>query len=62
VSQLTFRVCEALHEKLEAAAEANQRSLNAEVVARLEASFTPAQDGARMKRLEDLAEHATADA
>lgn len=37
-----FRLPYPLYERLKAAAEAQQRSLNAEIVARLEASFSPA--------------------
>jgi hypothetical protein len=64
VSQLMLRICENLHDRLEAAAHANQRSLNAEVVARLEASFADGALLARMHRLEELtlASNATADA
>ena len=39
ISQLMLRVPEHLHDLLEQQANANQRSLNAEVVARLKASF-----------------------
>lgn len=70
MSQLTFRMPEALHEHLEQAAEAHHRSLNAEVIARLEASFATDDQGlilgdnpvameARMKRMEELAEQST---
>ena len=52
ISQLMFRVPEHLHEQLEQQASANHRSLNAEVVARLTASF--ASDRPRAERMEDL--------
>lgn len=64
VSQLMLRICENLHDRLETAAQGNQRSLNAEVVARLEASFADGALMARMQRLEELtlAPTVTADA
>jgi hypothetical protein len=52
-----LRICESLHDRLEAAAHANQRSLNAEIVARLEASFGDGALLARMHRLEELTRH-----
>jgi hypothetical protein len=65
VSQLMLRICESLHDRLESAAQTSQRSLNAEIVARLEASFREGSDGsllARMHRLEDLTLATTASA
>jgi plasmid stability protein len=66
MSQLMFRVPENLHEQLEEQASANHRSLNAEVVARLQASFgheAPPCDNsemqARMRRMEELAQEST---
>jgi plasmid stability protein len=66
ISQLMFRVPEDLHEQLEAQATANQRSLNAEVVARLKASFTggnaacdTSEMEARMHRMEELVQEST---
>lgn len=68
-SQVMLRLPETLHEKLEAQAEANHRSLNAEILARLEASLAGKVDEglifndvtmrARMQRMEELAEQST---
>ena len=55
MSQLMFRVPEHLHEQLEQQASANHRSLNAEVVARLQASFGSATEARpRIERMEEL--------
>ncbi|RVG08571.1 Arc family DNA-binding protein [Sinorhizobium meliloti] len=40
-AQFQLRFNDALHEKLRASAEANSRSINSEIVHRLEASFEP---------------------
>lgn len=60
VSQLMLRMCESLHDRLEAAAQVGQRSLNAEIVARLEASFGDGALMERMHRLEELTLASTA--
>jgi plasmid stability protein len=66
ISQLMFRVPDALHERLESQAQANRRSLNAEVVARLEASFASHEETigdealvARIRRMEELVQEST---
>ena len=51
-----FRIPYSLYEQLKASAEANKRSLNAEIVLRLEASFRTAGDplsASQLKRLLD---------
>jgi plasmid stability protein len=55
MSQLMFRMPENLHEQLEEQASANHRSLNAEVVARLQASLGAGISGempAKLRRME----------
>jgi hypothetical protein len=42
--QFPFRLGEDLHELLKASASANSRSMNAEIIRRLEASFEPARE------------------
>ncbi|WP_206238731.1 Arc family DNA-binding protein [Novosphingobium terrae] len=67
--QLTLRIADRLYDRLKAAAQANHQSLEAEVIARLEGSFTaqPQESLAeghqalleKLHRLEDLAEEAS---
>lgn len=68
--QISLRIADALHEHLVEAAQANHQSLNAEIIARLEASFAQEADRSamsldrralieRMHRLEDLADEAS---
>jgi hypothetical protein len=46
-----FRLPQTLFEKLKASAEENKRSLNAELVARLEASYAGADERAELRLL-----------
>lgn len=58
--QLKFRVPAELKESLDAAAAANRRSLNAEIIARLEATFPP--PGFEQKKRYEIARHQRDDA
>src|SRR5262245_56471511 len=57
---VTWRVKEALRRRLEAAAEHNEVSVNAEITRRIEESFTRAEQGSVQAQLADISKKLSA--